>query len=44
MEPLHNLLTIYGDKQKVLLHYLPYKSTTKLDNHGTNKSRCHRWR
>ena len=33
MEPLHNLLTIYGDKQKVLLHYLPNESTKKLDNH-----------
>ena len=33
MEPLHNLLTIYGDKQKVLYHYLPNESTKKLDNH-----------
>ena len=33
MEPLQNLLTIYGDKQKVLLHYLPNESTGKLDNH-----------
>ena len=33
MEPLYNLLTIYGDKQKVLLHYLPNESTKKLDNH-----------
>jgi hypothetical protein len=33
MEPLHNLLTIYGDKHKVLLHYLPNKSTKKLENH-----------
>ena len=33
MEPLQNLLTIYGDKQKVLLHYLPNESTRKLDNH-----------
>ena len=33
MEPLHNLLTIYGDKQKILLHYLPNESTKKLDNH-----------
>ena len=33
MEPLHNLLIIYGDKQKVLLHYLPNESTRKLDNH-----------
>ena len=33
MEPLHNLLAIYGDKQKVLYHYLPNESTKKLDNH-----------
>ena len=33
MEPLHNLLTIYGDKQKVLLHYLPNETTKKLNNH-----------
>jgi len=33
MEPLHNLLAIYGDKQKVLYHYLPNESTRKLDNH-----------
>tara|TARA_B110001452_G_scaffold245577_1_gene230349 strand:+ start:170 stop:517 length:348 start_codon:yes stop_codon:yes gene_type:complete len=32
-EPLQNLLSIYGDKKKVLLHYLPHETTKKLDNH-----------
>tara|TARA_B110000967_G_scaffold75553_1_gene78216 strand:+ start:225 stop:578 length:354 start_codon:yes stop_codon:yes gene_type:complete len=33
MEPLLNILSIYKDKQKVLLHYLPDETTHKLDNH-----------
>ena len=32
-EPLKNLLTIYGDKGKVLRHYLPKETTQKLINY-----------
>ena len=30
IEPLQNLLQIYNDKHKVLLHYLPNKTVKKL--------------
>ena len=33
IEPLLNLLQIYNDKHKVLLHYLPNKTITKLNNY-----------
>lgn len=33
IEPLQNLLKIYNDKHKVLLHYLPNKTVKKLTNY-----------
>ena len=32
-EPLKNLLQIYKDKHKILLHYLPNKTIKKLNNY-----------
>ncbi len=36
MEPLKNLLDIYENKHKVLFHYLPDKTTKKLENYEYN--------
>ena len=33
IEPLKNLLTIYGDKGKVLRHYLPKETISKLNDY-----------
>ena len=33
IEPLKYLLDIYSDKHKVLIHYLPNKTTNKLNNY-----------
>ena len=33
MEPLKSILSIYENKQKVLLQYLPHESTKILTNH-----------
>ena len=33
IEPLQNLLKIYSDKYKILIHYLPEKTTNKLNNY-----------
>jgi len=33
IEPLQGILKIYGDKHKVLLHYLPDRTTSRLRDH-----------
>ena len=33
IEPLKSLLDIYQDKNKLLFHYLPNKTTDKLNNY-----------